>query len=106
MVEEREGRRVLFGIHKDDFSVIYRGILYSGAKDQSNGRRTRGEEGPVWYIEMIFQFYVEEYCTAELRIKWWKNERGGGSCSVHKDDFSIISRRKLYSEAKDQMVEE
>jgi hypothetical protein len=29
MGEEREGRRVLFGIHKDDFSVICRGILYS-----------------------------------------------------------------------------
>ncbi len=34
MMEEREGRRVLFGIHKDDFSVICRRILYSGAKDQ------------------------------------------------------------------------
>jgi hypothetical protein len=34
MVEEQEGRRVLFGIHKDDFLVICRGILYSRAKDQ------------------------------------------------------------------------
>jgi hypothetical protein len=55
---------------------------------------------------MIFQLYVDEYCTAELRIKWWKNERGGGSCSVHRDDFSILCRRILYSGAKDQMVEE
>jgi hypothetical protein len=35
MVEEREGRRILFGTYSiDDFSVIYRGILYSGSKDQ------------------------------------------------------------------------
>jgi hypothetical protein len=42
----------------------------------------------------------------ELKIKWWKNERGGGSCSVYRDDFSVIYRGILYSGAKDQMVEE
>jgi hypothetical protein len=55
---------------------------------------------------MIFQLYIEEYCTMELRIKWWKNERGGGSCSVYGDDFSILCRGILYSGAIDQMVEE